>query len=262
MTLLPTYVEGWRLAATAVIDLAPTLDERELDLPTDCPGWSVRDVIAHLAHLEHVLTQPPEPISDEVTVVSDYTEAGVEARRGTPIADVVDELRTAVEHRAAALETLPEDPSAPAPVTPGGVPWSWDTLLRNRCIDVWVHEQDIRRAIDRPGNLGSPGAHVVSHSFAAGMTYVLGKKVGALVGTSALWQVTGEVPFTVGAVIGDDGRAHRDDAIDDPDVTLTMSTEAFTVLAAGRRTPDQVAVDVEGDADLGARILAAMTLTF
>ena len=36
-----------------------------------------------------------------------------------------------------------------------------------------------------------------------------------------------------------------------PTATLTMTSEAFTVLGAGRRTPDRVDVDVHGDEKLG-----------
>jgi hypothetical protein len=40
-----------------------------------------------------------------------------------------------------------------------------------------------------------------------------------------------------------------------------MSRESFIVLAGGRRTPEEVTVTVEGDAGLGARILAGMAMT-
>jgi hypothetical protein len=44
-------------------------------------------------------------------------------------------------------------------------------------------------------------------------------------------------------------------------VRLAMSREAFVVLAGGRRGPDDVSVEVSGDADLAARVLAAMAVT-
>ncbi len=261
MTDLRVFVEAWKSAADAVVELAEGLTVEQLQLPTDCPEWTVHDVLAHLAHLETVLLSAPEPAGDAAVVPSDYTAAGVAERRSVPTPDVVTEFQHAVAARYSALAELPEDPSQIAPVTPSGVPWSWETLLRNRVVDVWTHEQDVRRAVDLPGNLGSAGAAVTAHTFAAGMPFVLGKKVKAPAGTAVRWVVDGGVPFTVGAVVGDDGRARRDDDAE-PDATLTMTTEAFTVLAAGRRGPDDVEVAVEGDADLARRVLDAMTLTF
>lgn len=262
MTTLRPYVDAWQASITTTADLVSQLTESELLAPTDCPGWSVRDVVAHLAHLEHVLTGESEGPVDGLTVPSDYTDAGVDARRELPFAQVLEELRTATAARTAFLAELPDDASQPAPVTPAGAPWSWDTLLRNRALDAWVHEQDIRRAVDQPGGLDTAGAFITTMTFAAGMSYVLGKKVGAPAGTSVRWEITGPVALGVGAVVGDDGRARRDDAIIDPTTTLTLSTEAFTVLAAGRRGPEALEVKVEGDAELGRAILDQMALTF
>jgi len=171
----------------------------------------------------------------------------------------VHAFRTAVEARATHLAMLPEEGEAP-PITPGNAAWSWEVLLRNRSIDAWVHEQDIRRAVNRPGSLGTGGAQVTTRAFAAGMPYVLGKHVAPPAGTSVLWRVTGDVPLEIGAVIGDDGRAAAEVA-DDPTSTLSMTNEAFTILCAGRRPADKIEAAVGGDEGLGRAVLGAMTLT-
>jgi hypothetical protein len=92
------------------------------------------------------------------------------------------------------------------------------------------------------------------------MPFVLGKRVAPPVGTSVVWRITGEVPMEIGAIIGDDGRAASTVA-DEPNATLTMTNEAFTVLGAGRRTPDQVDVEIHGDEQLGRAVLETMVLT-
>jgi hypothetical protein len=92
------------------------------------------------------------------------------------------------------------------------------------------------------------------------MPFVLGKRVAPPPGTSVVWRITGDVPLEVGAVVGDDGRAAPEVA-DEPDATLTLTNESFTVLAAGRRTPDQVDVEVDGDEQLARAVLDAMVLT-
>ena len=260
---LEPFVQAWRGTADDLLDLMPTLSDDDWMLPTDLPGWTVHDVAAHLAHLEAVLAGHDDEMEmrgPDGQVSADYTQLGVEARADSSPADLIEEFRSAVDARTKRFDAELPDPAEPASITPGGVDWTWEVLLRNRAIDIWAHEQDIRRAVGRPGSLGSGGAQVTTHSFAAGMPFVLGKRVAPPAGTSVVWRLTGEVPMEIGAVVGDDGRASSDVA-DDPTTSLTLTSEAFTVLAAGRRTPDQVDVEIDGDEELGRTVLQAMVLT-
>ena len=260
---LEPFVQAWRGTADDLLDLLPSLSDDDWSQPTDLPGWTVHDVAAHLAHLEAVLagrdTGRPAMRAGGQAPSSGYTQAGVEARADRSPEELIDELRQSVKTRTEQLRPLP-DPSSKPDTTPGGVDWTWEVLLRNRAIDAWAHEQDIRRAVGRPGSLGSGGAQVTTHSFAAGMPFVLGKRVAPPAGTSVAWRITGEVPMEIGAVVGDDGRASSEVA-DDPTTTLTLTSEAFTVLAAGRRGLDQVDVAIDGDEELGRAVLRAMALT-
>lgn len=259
---LEPYVQAWRGTARDVIELLPTLSDDDWAKATDCPGWTVHDVVAHLAHLEAVLAghdTEQEMERDGEQVASEYTQAGVAARTDRTPVELADEFRDAVDARAEQLRDLPEEGSRPS-VTPGGGAWSWDVLLRNRAVDLWVHEQDIRRAVQRPGSLGSGGAQVATHTFAAAMPYILGKRIAPPAGTSVVWRITGEVPLEIGAVLGDDGRASND-VVDDPTTTLTMTNETFTILGAGRRAGDEVDVEIEGDAELAHSVLGVMALT-
>lgn len=264
MSLLETYVQAWRESADAIISLAAELDEADWDRPTDCPGWTVKDVVAHLAHLESELCHTEQNESFESgagEVVSAYTEAGVADRRDRTPEEVTAELAAAVELRSSQLTELPDDPTALAPVTPAGVPWSWDTLLRNRVVDMWVHEQDIRRATRRPGGLDSTGAQVVVMTFSFAMPFVVGKRVKAPASSTIHWDVSGETPLQLAVRVGEDGRASAVETFDQPSTRLSMSTEAFTVLTAGRRSPGEVDVLIAGDQDLGLATLTAMAIT-
>lgn len=265
MNPLDVYVRAWLESATSINALLSTLDESAWSMSTDCPGWTVKDIVAHLAHLENELVTGEAGTADPLVtdMLSSYTEAGVDARRGHTADVLCSQFADAVAVREQKLQTLPDDPQSPAPVTPGGISWSWDTLLRNRAIDVWVHEQDIRRAVGKPGGLDSAGAHVTTTTFKMAMPFVIGKKVRPAPGATVGWHVTGAVPFDLLVAVGEDGRAKAVESIDgEPQAMLTMSSESFTVLGAGRRAADQLDVTIDGDHELATAVLSSMAVTF
>ncbi|UYM07115.1 maleylpyruvate isomerase family mycothiol-dependent enzyme [Solicola gregarius] len=259
---LQDSVDAWHDCATRVVALLRTLPADAWDEPTDCPRWTVHDVAAHLASIETEIasgvgTEPDKAISD---VTDEYTQEGVDARSGVPHAEVVDELERAVEARRAQLDELDVDPDATPERTPGGIGWSWKRLLSNRVVDLWVHEQDIREAVDAPGGTDSAAAAHTVRVFGTALPYVLGKRVAPPPGTSVRWVVSGEVGFDVTIRIGEDGRAHPADDVADPTTRLDLDERAFTRLAAGRRSAADLAIGVGGDAALARRVLDAMSV--
>ncbi len=194
-----------------------------------------------------------------------YTEQGVVARRDTSPQDLIAEIRSSADARhAALLADPPTDGRAPAPRTPAGIAWNTETLLRNRPLDVWMHEQDIRRAVDRHGNLDSPGADHTATQLAEALGLVLAKRVAAPPGTTLVAYIGGSEPFAV--VVDGSGRGRRQSEIpESPTVALHTDRESFVLLAGGRRTPPEGAVRIEGEGpegeELGRRVLAEMAVT-
>jgi uncharacterized protein (TIGR03083 family) len=262
-------VETWHEEATEVVALLRQLEEPEWSLPTDLPGWDVRAVACHLAHLESELAGNPQdhvevaPAPHVRGLMGEFTERGPLARASWSTEQIVDELESSVRSRFAALrESPPSDPSAPGPGFAGAVGWSWETLLGNRCLDMWMHEQDIRRATNRPGGLDSPAAAWVAQVFARSLAFVLGKKVGAPAGTTVVLRIGGAQPLELSAEVGADGRGARLDVPpSDPTTAVAIDFEAWALLAGGRRSVDDVAAQVEGDADLGRRLLENLAVT-
>jgi uncharacterized protein (TIGR03083 family) len=266
---LSHLVELWHRAAADAVSLLRSLDEPEWELPTDLPGWDVRAVAAHLAHLESELAGNPQPqveVPDAPHIrglMGQFTEAGPLARRDWPTERIVDELEQSFAARYAALTAdPPTDASAPGPGFAALIGWSWETLLSNRPLDIWMHEQDIRRATGRPGGLDSPVAQHVARVFAGSLPYVLGKRVAAPSGATVVVDVAGLESGRFGATVGADGRgAPLHDLPTAPDARLSLDLETWVVLSGGRRSPDAVDVTVEGDRDLGGRVLAALAVT-
>jgi len=265
--LLAGYVECWWSAVGDFLAVLDQLEPGDWGTPTDLPGWDVKAVASHTAHLESILAGRPEESADigapaHVTgAMGRFTEIGVVTRRDRDPASIVEEIRTATGARRAALAAAPpEDADAPAEGVFGAIGWSTRTLLRNRPLDLWMHEQDIRRAVGRPGGLDSPGAQHTADYLVEGFGYVVGKRVAPPAGTTAVLAVDGSAPFAVR--VGDDGRAHRLDVVPEgPTVSLVMDRESFIVLAGGRRPAAPGAVVVTGDQDLGERIVANLATT-
>jgi uncharacterized protein (TIGR03083 family) len=139
-------------------------------------------------------------------------------------------------------------------------------LLPFRMFDAWVHEQDIRRAVGRPGDLDTPVAERGLGMVAASMSFVVGKKVGPPEGSVVVFSLSG--PLARDVVVGIvNGRGRILDAAPaEPSVVLHMSTETFARLGCGRIDPAEAAaagnVTFDGDAALGQRVVDAMNYLF
>ncbi|MFC5729534.1 MULTISPECIES: maleylpyruvate isomerase family mycothiol-dependent enzyme [Nocardioides] len=265
--LLAGYVDTWWRSIADLVRLLEELEPDEWARPTDLPGWDVKAAASHTAHLESVLAGEPEETADVgepshvIDVMGLYTEIGVVNRRDRDPAEIVEEIRRAARKRYDALQAdMPTDGSAKPTRVFGGVPWDWRTLLRNRPLDVWMHEQDIRRATDRPGNMDSAGAQHTADYLTDAFGYVVGKRVAPPAGTTAVLSVQGSTPVAV--EVGDDGRARRLTVEPDaPTVRIAMDRASFIVLAGGRRAADPAAIAIEGDEQLGRRILDMLATT-
>ena len=264
--LLARFVEIWRDAAARLCDLARSLPEESRHLPTDLEGWDVQDNVAHTAHLETVLAGGPEETIavDEAPhikgLVGLYTEQGVLARRSRTMEELAAEIEQAVATRhAELLADPPTDGAAPPTRCFGGMPWDTRTLLSNRPLDIWMHEQDIRRAVGRPGGYDAPAAGHVLGVFGAALPLVLAKRAGAPTGSSVRIDLS-DVDRSFGAEVGADGRGVR--ALpDSPTATIKLSAEDYVVLSGGRRAPETVEAVIEGDTELARAVLARLAVT-
>jgi uncharacterized protein (TIGR03083 family) len=237
-------------------------------LPTACPGWTVKDRLSHLIGVERLLLgdAPPPPLE----VVPDYVgnafgelnEAWVEARRARPGDAVLTEFIDVTNRRFEALRSLPTEKFDDVVWSPvGQVPYR--TFVETRILDTWAHEQDIRRAVGRPGGRNGIGESLTLDRCARTMPFVVGKRVAPPDGTSVLFSVAGVMGRQIGVRM-EGGRASPDPWGPDhrPSVTLSMDQEAFWRLGFGRVEPARLVatgqVRLEGDVALGHRVLEAM----
>jgi uncharacterized protein (TIGR03083 family) len=137
------------------------LDADDWQRPTVCPGWRVRDIVAHVVHDhirrlsrtrdEHVAPGPaqggtmPESLHRSN---QDFVDA---ARPWSPrvLIDLLGHLGSQQDHLWASmdLDRLGEAVSWAAPGLPAP---AWLDIAREYT-EYWVHQQQIRDAADRPG---------------------------------------------------------------------------------------------------------------
>jgi uncharacterized protein (TIGR03083 family) len=268
----PELVDALAAVWNDMAELCASLTEDEYATLTDCPGWSVKDNLAHILAIEAMLLGDPAPeveLPDDLSHVKNdvgrMNEAWVEVRRGGTGADVLAEFRAITGRRLAVLRALaPEDFAADSwtPMGPGTV----SDLLGHRLFDSWAHDLDIHHALGRVADFDSPGAIEFLQRIADAMPFVIGKKVKPGDGATVVFHIEG--PFEPTVAIGViDGRAKLLDAPpDSPTVALRMDDDTFSRLGLGRGNPADVAahgrVRMEGDVALGQRVLENMNFMF
>lgn len=264
---LAGYVDVWWQAVHDFTGLLEEVPAGQWSAPTDLAGWDVHAVAAHIAHLEGILAGNPEETVDvgeppHVTgLMGLYTEQGVVARAQRTPDELINEIReSATRRHTALLADPPADGSAKPDRIFGGIGWDWNTLLRNRPLDVWMHEQDIRRAVGMPGGMDTPAARHTADYLAESLGFVLAKRVGAPAGTTVVLEVAGSDP--VAYTVNESGRGERLAQVPArPTAGLATDRETFIVLAGGRRTPEPGSIVVTGDTHLGQQVLDFLAVT-
>jgi uncharacterized protein (TIGR03083 family) len=245
------------------------LSEHEWKTPTDCPGWSVQDQLSHLSGSESRLLGRPAPdhtpadLSHVKNEIGARNEVVVDWRRTWSGAEVLAEFRELTGERLKILRAMGEDDFAAETQTPIG-PGTVRTLLEIRVFDAWVHLQDMRRALQRPGNMEGSGAEHAVGRCAMAMPYVVGRKAQSPDGTTIVIEVTGSAGRRL-AIGVQNKRANLLDTLPaSPTVSLSMDVETFTCLSCGRWEAEPAIeagkVLMDGDQRLGKRIVEQMNI--
>lgn len=264
-------VDVLELIWSSTWDATEGLTESDWARPSELPAWTVKDVLSHVATIEAgFLGEPPERVEvDHLAHVTDpfkaAMEIGVEAWRPLAGAEVRRRFGEIYPRRVAQLRAMtPQEMAAPSPSPVGEVPYR--EFMAVRAFDCWMHEQDIRRVLDRPGDLVGPAVEAALVRFRAALPVVVGKRAAAPDGTRVLVRTTGPTETSIALVV--EGRARivdEEELAGSPDVTITLPFEAFVALGGGRwdRARAEGAGDVvyAGDVDLGRRVLDHLAFT-
>ncbi|MFI0817062.1 maleylpyruvate isomerase family mycothiol-dependent enzyme [Streptomyces sp. NPDC021098] len=267
---LQTSIDAWTHSIDAISELVTPLPEREWNRATECPGWSVRDIVSHVIGLECEMLGDPRPIH---TLPRDlfhmngelgrYHEVQVDVRRCHTAPEMTSELEYTVIRRSRQLRNEKRQPDTMVR-WPGGGELPLEQALARRAVDLWVHEQDLRRALNQPGNLDSPGAYITRDVLLSALPRVVAEDAGAPHQSAVVFDVHGPMEFMRTVRVDADGRASIDGSVSlGPTVTLSLDWETYVRLACGRVRAEAVAeqVKVEGDQQLADAILARFAIT-
>lgn len=255
----------------SIRELCADLTAEQWDAPTDCPGWTVRDNVSHLIAIERrLLGFPDDPPLDHYpdhvkNDVGKFNENAISLRRSRPGSVVLAEFVDVTEQRLrmlGAMSTADFDRVGWSPI--GEIPYR--QFMTVRLFDSWSHEQDIRRALDRPGHLTGPVVDVVLAWHARSLGYIVGKKAGAPDGSIVVFSVSGPTAVDYAVEVRDGRAAVVERPTTAPTATLTLDTEAFIALLGGRWTAAEAdargRVDYSGDTALATTVANSMAYVF
>ncbi|MDA8027146.1 MAG: maleylpyruvate isomerase family mycothiol-dependent enzyme [Actinomycetota bacterium] len=250
----------------SLLGYSTSVSEEEWDRPSNCPNWTVRDVLAHIIGTELSLLgeaspDEPEAFGDHVkNDVGKMNERWVTFLRTEPITRLIDRFEHVIEMRLKYLNGLDEESFNAPSWTPVGE-GTYRDFMEIRVMDCFVHEQDIRVSTGSDFIYHDRSGAISLDKLTSGLGFVIGKKAKAPDGS----QVTFEIAIspnnvTSTTLLVDGGRAtivrevdhSRDTAI------IKMPIDAFVFATAGRSNAfsylERGEVTFEGNLILGRLI--------
>lgn len=255
-------VEKLRAVWNELTELCEELSDDQWGAPTDCPGWDVKDQLSHIVGTESWLLGRPLPDHDVNqgehvrNPIGRQNELQVDWRRSWAPAEVLADFRDVTAERLRVLEGYGDEDWEKDSFTPIG-PGTVRDFMQIRVFDCWVHEQDIRRAVEIPG--GMEGV-VAEHAFGRilqALPFVVGKKAAAPEGATVSFELPEKGSYCIAVK---EGRAKLlDTPASEATATITIDFEALACLSCGRwdagYAMDLGRVEIDGDEDLAHRVV-------
>jgi uncharacterized protein (TIGR03083 family) len=255
----------------SLADLGTGVSDEQWRRPTPCPGWDVAAQYAHVVGTESMLLgrpQPPAPEPDPAggpahvkNRIGSFNEAWVDHLRDRSRAEVLELFDQVTGERRRALAAMSEEDFSAPSWTPVGEA-DYRRFMQIRVFDCWVHEQDVRSALGRPGHEAGPVVDQSLDEIVRALGYVVGKRAGAPAGSRLRFELTGAAARRIDVEVGEKARVVE--ALDGPaTTTITLPALSFAALACGRAEPAGVPgpLSVAGDEELGRRVLVHLAFT-
>jgi uncharacterized protein (TIGR03083 family) len=244
----------------SVLALLGELDDSDWQAPSLCPAWRVLQVVAHLDGIEEALSGW-RPAGDAAAPFEIAGKVFDEVDDWSPH-QLLSRLRTVLSFRRSELLAVDTSLFDEVSWTPVGVQ-TYGRFMAIRNFDFWVHEQDIRVPLRRPGHTGGRAAELALDEVRRSFGYIVGKRAAIPDGSSVLVELHGPIEGQIGAVV--EGRARVVDDLDHPDATVRTDSLTFMLLACGRIDPETHLangdVELRGDKELAGQLARNLRFT-
>ncbi len=238
--------EAFGRAADAFYRLLCALGEEDWTKPA-LRGLDVQGLVGHLIGVEEdvqrsVAGDPDVAFANHV----DSTQpAAVRQADRSP-------AQTRAEWRQAADRTLDLAGESDAKVAVHGIRLPVDALLVVRAFELWVHDNDVRRAVGLPPSVPDTPVLRLMSDLAARLLPYAAARTGLREPVDVHLVLTGPGGGTWEITVGQSPP-------DPVDVAIVTDAVGFCRLAGNRVTPDELDVHITGDSGRAADVLAAAT---
>jgi uncharacterized protein (TIGR03083 family) len=259
-------VEGFRAEREAILTVAKDMTPAEWLLPSACAGWTIRDVMGHMACTLHGVIDPaflPDTTSDTESAM----EPAVAERRTWPIEAVIDEYETYSGQAADVFASVQDAPLAETMLPMGELGTHPMSILPSTFLfDGYTHlRNDIltpNGSIDRPQPpRDEMRLRPTVEWMIAGLPWMCADALAGVVDRPLVLELEGPGggTWTI-APGGDEGRVVVSESAGvDAAATVHGSDHDFVIWGTGRASWRDL-VKVEGDDAYAARVLDAIKI--
>jgi len=261
------------LAATwqVMANLAADFDEAAWATGSPLPGWTVRDVYAHIVGAERMLAGAEAPeveLGSPAHVRNEIgraNEAWIRSFNALTNQDLLAEFIAVTNTRVDQLRAMTDQQWDAPSWTPAGDA-TLGRWLHIRVFDSWMHEQDVRIALGRPGGRDRPAADLSLLEVVNALGYIIGKRGEAEPGSMIEFRLfRGSHTLLIHVAVESRAEVVPDFDDEDPTTVLAMNFEIFMRLAGGRRSArasiDDGLIEIGGDRATGERLIANLAFT-
>ncbi|HKY75457.1 MAG TPA: maleylpyruvate isomerase family mycothiol-dependent enzyme [Acidimicrobiia bacterium] len=224
--------------------LVRDLDEAGLALPSRCPGWSISDVLVHLAQTNEMTVASAEGrFTEEAAAfgnragsvppgsdIDDLAGLAVAADRGAPGKEVYDRWRASSAAQAAALGAC--EAGTRLPWVAGDL--AAITLATTRLAETWIHTGDVAAGLGRDMTVATDRLRPIARLAWRTLPYAFARAGKTMAGPVAL------------RLTGPDGTIWEFDPNEPAATTVSGPALDFCLLAARRVAPSQTALVATG----------------
>jgi uncharacterized protein (TIGR03083 family) len=259
-------VEGFRAEREAILTVAKDMTPEEWLLPSACAGWTVRDVMGHMACTLHGVIDPAF-LPDTTTGTERAMEPAVAERRTWPIEAVIDEYETYSEQAANVFASVQDAPLSETMLAMGELGTHPMSILPSTFLfDGYTHlRNDIlapNGSIDRPQPpRDEMRLRPTIEWMIAGLPWMCADALAGVVDRPLVLELEGPGggTWTI-APGGDEGRVVVSENAGIDAAATVHGTDHDFVIWGTKRAPWRDLVKVEGDEAYAARVLDAINI--